>query len=78
MTNGSKDTPGNGGKSRDDLINIKLPNITISFDREKAGRLKQSYNVAVRGGFDTFKFEGDEFVTNYAKYLLEYLNERLI
>jgi hypothetical protein len=36
-------------------------------------RLRKRYEQAVRKGEDQFMFEGNEFLVNYAKYLLEYL-----
>ena len=46
----------------------------ISFDWEKLNRLKTAYNNAVKSGQNSFIFEGHELLTNYAKYLIEYLN----
>jgi hypothetical protein len=52
---------------------------TIMFDKPKAQRLQKAYDAAVKAGADQFTFEGNEFVTNYAKYLLEYLkNEGIL
>lgn len=45
----------------------------IEFDRTKYNRLQKAYERAVVQGLDVFTFEGKEFVTSYAKYLLEYL-----
>jgi hypothetical protein len=36
-------------------------------------RLKARYKQAVDAGEDSFTLDGHEFLTNYAKYLLEYL-----
>ncbi len=34
--------------------------------------LKKAYDKAVADKVDVFVYEGNEFVTNYAKYFLEY------
>jgi hypothetical protein len=34
--------------------------------------LKRAYKKACDGGNDTFILDGNEFVTGYAKYLLQY------
>ena len=49
------------------------------FDRAKLNKLKAVYAEAarVKKGSDTFMFEGNEFVLNYAKYLIEYLETML-
>ena len=39
--------------------------------------LKKKYNLAVDNEESIFVFENDEYVTEYAKYLLEYLLPRL-
>lgn len=46
----------------------------IEFTPEKAEQLRKAYNKAVEEKKDSFVFQGDEFVTSYAKYLLEYLD----
>jgi hypothetical protein len=38
--------------------------------------LRKAYEKAVREGKDTFSIDGYDFVTGYAKYLLEYLKMR--
>jgi hypothetical protein len=48
-----------------------MPN--VSFTRESAQRLKQAYVRATKEGKQSFIFEGNEYVVDYAKYLLEYL-----
>jgi hypothetical protein len=40
-------------------------------------RLRKAFNTAVKAQQDTFVFEGNTFVTNYAKYLLEHLDNQL-
>ena len=41
--------------------------------REVYLRLKKRYEQAVAAGEETFVFDGHELLTNYAKYLLEYM-----
>jgi hypothetical protein len=48
----------------------------INFDRPKTERLREAYNLAVSEGLEQFRFEGQELVTAYAKYLLEYLDSK--
>lgn len=45
----------------------------IEYDRPKYLRLKRAYQLAVNSNQESFMFEGNEYVTNYAKYLIEYL-----
>lgn len=47
---------------------------TIEFDEDRMGRLQKAYDKALVEKKDVFIFEGHEFVTKYAKYVLEYLN----
>lgn len=46
----------------------------VGFTAEKAEALRAAYKQAVTEGKDTFMFERLEYVTGYAKYLLEYLD----
>jgi hypothetical protein len=50
----------------------------INFDLKKAKRLKRAYEEAVEVGAESFIFEGDEYLTSYAKYLLEFMAMRKI
>jgi hypothetical protein len=45
---------------------------TISVDKSTFSRLKNEYQNAVDNSKNTFIFDGNELVTNYAKYLIEY------
>lgn len=38
-------------------------------------RFEKAYESALRNKQKEFKFDDNEFVTNYAKYLLEYLKD---
>jgi hypothetical protein len=45
---------------------------TISVDKSTFSRLKNEYQNAVNTSQNTFMFDGNELLTNYAKYLIEY------
>lgn len=47
---------------------------TITFTQKKFDELKVAYNQALSKEEDQFSFYGQEIVTNYAKYLIEYLS----
>ena len=49
----------------------------LEIDAEGAKRLTKAYEDAVAQGSDTFDFEGHQFNTQYAKYVVEYLNNEL-
>ena len=53
----------------------KMDEISLNFDSMRS--LMRAYHIAVEGSHDTFKWEGKEFVTAYAKYLLEYAENRI-
>ena len=40
-------------------------------------RFRKAYNAAVEAREESFVFEDNTFVVAYAKYVLEYLDERL-
>jgi hypothetical protein len=46
---------------------------TISVDKSTFLRLKKEYQNAVNTSKNTFMFDGNELLTDYAKYLIEYL-----
>jgi hypothetical protein len=46
---------------------------TISFNLETYQSFKKEYQNAVNGNKTQFKFQNNDFLTSYAKYLLEYL-----
>jgi hypothetical protein len=46
----------------------------IDFDLAKAKRLKMALEEAINVKAESFIFEGDEYLTSYAKYLIEYLS----
>ena len=46
---------------------------TMSIDSSTFSRLQKAYQNAVVNSNDTFIFDGNELLTTYAKYLIEYL-----
>jgi hypothetical protein len=51
----------------------------IEFTPEKAKQLQKYYLYALKEKKITFFFEGNEYVTHYAKYLIEHLkNNKLL
>ena len=46
---------------------------TMSVDSSTFLRLKKEYQNAVVNSKNTFIFDGNELLTDYAKYLIEYL-----
>ena len=48
----------------------------MEFDYKKYCRLEQTYKQAVKNGKDHFDFDETVFVTDYAKYVLEYLKDK--
>lgn len=50
----------------------------IEFDLAKLEDLKIRYRIAELQGRETFTFEGQQVLTRYAKYLIEYLEQRLV
>ena len=53
------------------------PRPQIVFTAEKVKALRRAYVHAVDTNQKQFTFEGNEYVTGYAKYLLEYLKTQL-
>lgn len=50
----------------------------FTFTPAKREELRKAYNEAREAGVDTFVFHDHELVTDYAKYLLEYLDMVLV
>jgi hypothetical protein len=46
---------------------------TVSWSPTDFKYFKRAYTRAVNGGAEQFKFQGNDFVTGYAKYLIQYL-----
>ena len=47
---------------------------TITFNKSKKTQLRKAYDLAVKENKKMFIFDGNELLTKYAKYLLEYLD----
>jgi hypothetical protein len=47
--------------------------VNVEFDQPKLKLFKAAYAKAVEAKQDSFWFEGHEFLTSYAKYVIEYL-----
>jgi len=50
---------------------------TITFDQETFKNLKQEYKKAVEKEQEIFIFQGHKLLTQYAKYIIEYLNSKM-
>jgi|TARA_R110000851_G_scaffold146223_1_gene285845 hypothetical protein len=50
---------------------------TIEFTKDSFKRFKQAYKVALENNKESFLFLEKEFVTTYAKYLIEHLKDKL-
>ena len=48
----------------------------INIDQKKLIELKAAYNQAVISGESEFKFQGHSWHRDYAKYVIEYLDDR--
>lgn len=46
----------------------------MEFDKPKYLKLKKAYQKAVREQLKSFTFDGEELLTVYAKYVLEYID----
>ncbi len=49
----------------------------ITFTPEKRDQFRAAYNEAVKNEAEVFEFEGNEVLTEYAKYLLIHLDNVL-
>ena len=49
----------------------------VTYTAETVSRLRARYDLAVDNNEEQFEFEGDEYLTAYVKYLLQYLEENL-
>lgn len=47
---------------------------TVGFDRDKLERLRAARDAALLERKDVFVFEGELYLVEYAKYLIEYLD----
>jgi basic membrane lipoprotein Med (substrate-binding protein (PBP1-ABC) superfamily) len=48
----------------------------VSFTPEKLKKFRTAYKNAVDSKKDVFVFEGNGFVTEYAKYMIQYLDTK--
>lgn len=53
---------------------MKSDRVEIIWTPEMLERFIRSYRSAVADNLDTFTFDGNEFVREYAKYLIKYLD----
>lgn len=51
--------------------------VTIIWDRDKRDQFTKLYEHAKANNMEQFEFEGHQFVTGSAKYLLQYLNQQM-
>jgi dihydrofolate reductase len=49
---------------------------TVSFSQEDFKNFKTEYNSAIENEKQMFVFGGNEFLTSYAKYVIEYLKTK--
>ncbi len=49
----------------------------MEFNKTNFTLFKKAYKIALKEDKETFIFEGKEFLTNYAKYVIEYLETQL-
>jgi hypothetical protein len=59
------------------MTNNLMDRSIIMWTVGKREALRKAYNEAVEKQLEIFPFEGDELVTDYAKYLLEFLDGNL-
>jgi len=50
---------------------------TITWTRPMLERFKRKYQRAVDAKIKYFTFDGNDFVVDYAKYLIQYLDDKL-
>ena len=73
----SEATEEDGIREKRDSLTAGIKDRLVEFDRKKYNKLRMAYNQALAKEKDEFKFQGLEYVTPYAKYLLEYLDDHL-
>jgi hypothetical protein len=49
----------------------------VTFTASEVGKLRKAYEDAKEEGKEVFEFGGNEYVADYAKYLLEYLEGKV-
>jgi hypothetical protein len=56
------------------LFTLKNPRgMTVEFDENDYLAFRKRYRQAVKNKEESFKFKGNEYLTTFAKYVLEYL-----
>lgn len=50
---------------------------SIEFTAEKLERLREAFEKAIKEEKDIFEFEGNQIYVSYAKYLIQYLKQKL-
>ena len=50
---------------------------TINFDKQTLKLFKQKYNLAIKNNKKSFFFEGNEVLVSYAKYVIEYVEDKI-
>lgn len=53
-----------------------MSNAEVYFTKEKFDRFLIAYKRAVDQKKDSFLFDGQEYLTSYAKYVIEYLKSK--
>ena len=53
-----------------------LKNMQVTMDKETLAELTEQYKVACEAGEDSFNFKGKEIDVKYAKYLIEFLEDK--
>jgi len=48
----------------------------VEFNAENFKAFRKRYNEAIRDSENSFMFEGNEYLTSYAKYVIEYLEPK--
>lgn len=51
---------------------------TISFNKESFQNFKNQYETSVKNNEEMFVFDGNDFLTSYAKYVIEYLRPKFM
>ena len=51
--------------------------ITLAFDERKLKKFRKAYNNAIARNIKIFEFDGHKFMTEYAKYMIEYVDFNL-
>ena len=77
MTDTSNPTPKAGTRQEVPIGSGPMQDQPVKFDHVKRELLRIDYDTAVRCNDKSFWFDGQELLTPYAGYLLEYLDTQL-